>query len=109
MVSSKVKRMSTNDIDLSRLEFLANPYPTYQTLREANAPFWLAHRGPTGGMWLVTRYHDVESLLKEAHTTKDATRFTPPEQVTPFDHNLLGKDPPDHTRLRSLANQDSVG
>jgi cytochrome P450 len=43
--------------------------------------------------------------LKEAYTTKDATRFTPPEQVTPFDHNLLAKDPPDHTRLRALANQ----
>jgi pimeloyl-[acyl-carrier protein] synthase len=97
--------MSTNDIDLSRVEFLANPFPTYHKLRETNAPCWLAHRGPTGGMWLVTRDHDVETLLKEAHTTKDATRFTPPEQVTPFDHNLLGKDPPDHTRLRSLANQ----
>jgi len=56
--------MSTNDIDLSRLECLANPYPTYQKLREANAPFWLAHSGPTGGMWLVTRYQDVETLLK---------------------------------------------
>jgi pimeloyl-[acyl-carrier protein] synthase len=97
--------MSTNDIDLSRVEFLANPFPTYHKLREANAPLWLAHGGPTGGMWLVTRDHDVETLLKEAHTTKDATRFTPPEQVTPFDHNLLGKDPPDHTRLRALANQ----
>ena len=39
MVSSKVKRMSTNDIDLSSVEFLANPYPTYHKLREANAPF----------------------------------------------------------------------
>jgi cytochrome P450 len=97
--------MSPNGIDLTSLEFLANPYPTYRQLREANAPFWLAHGGPTGGMWLVTRYADVATLLKEAYTTKDATRFTPPEQVTPFDHNLLAKDPPDHTRLRALANQ----
>jgi cytochrome P450 len=43
--------------------------------------------------------------LKEANATKDTTPFTPPEQATPFDHNMLGKDPPDHTRLRSLANQ----
>ena len=97
--------MSTNGVNLSSMEFLADPYPTYQKLREADAPFWLAHGGPTGGMWLFTRYQDVSTILKEAHTTKDATRFTPPEEVTPFDHNLLAKDPPDHTRLRSLANQ----
>ena len=92
-------------IDLGNPEFLADPYPVYQKLRDANAPLWLAHGGPTGGMWLFTRYQDVVTLFKEAHTTKDATRFTPPEQVTPFDHNMLGKDPPDHSRLRSLANQ----
>src|SRR3972149_4372126 len=97
--------MSTNGGNLSSMDFLAAPYPTYQKLREADAPFWLAHGGPTGGMWLFTRYQDVSTILKEAHTTKDATRFTPPEEVPPFDHNLLAKDPPDHTRLRSLANQ----
>jgi cytochrome P450 len=91
--------------DLSSPEFLANPYPFYRQLREAGAPFWLPHGGATGGMWLFTRYADVAVLLKEAHTTKDAARLARPEQLTPFDHNMLGKDPPDHTRLRALANQ----
>jgi hypothetical protein len=54
MVYSKVKRMSPNDIDLSSLEFLAHPYPTYQKLREANAPFWLAHGGRRQGFWSKT-------------------------------------------------------
>ncbi|MGQ0604779.1 MAG: cytochrome P450, partial [Anaerolineales bacterium] len=73
--------------------------------RESRAPFWFPHGGPSGGMWLLTRYDDVAFILKEAQTTKDASRFTPPEQLTPFDHNLLSKDPPDHTRLRALANR----
>lgn len=97
--------MLANGIDLSSVEFRRNPYPTCQKLRQAQALYWLAHGGPTGGMWLVTRYQDVVTLSKDAHTTKDATRITPPEQVTPFDHNRLGKDPPDHTRLRALANR----
>ncbi len=61
--------MSTNGVNLSSMEFLADPYPTYQKLREADAPFWLAHGGSTGGMWLFTRYQDVSTILKEAHTT----------------------------------------
>ncbi len=96
--------MSANGIDLRSPEFLANPYPVYQKLREARAPMWLAHGGPTGGMWLLTRYEDVAAVLKEARTSKDASRLTPPEQLTAFDHNMLSKDPPDHTRLRALAN-----
>lgn len=97
--------MPSDAIDLSNAAFIADPYPTYRQLREAVAPYWLAHGGPTGGMWLITRYQDVAAILKEAQTTKDTLRFTPPEQVTPFDHNMLSKDPPDHTRLRALANQ----
>lgn len=97
--------MNAHPIDFSAPEFLADPYPTYQKIREMNAPFWLAHGGPRKGMWLITRHADVAFLLKEAYTTKDVSRFTPPEQLSPFDHNMLSKDPPDHTRLRALATQ----
>jgi cytochrome P450 len=98
--------MDANLIDLGSLEFLADPYPTYRKFREAETPFWMAHGGPTGGMWLFTRYQDMAAILRgTSRITKDSSRFIPPEQVTPFDHNMLAKDPPDHTRLRSLANQ----
>jgi cytochrome P450 len=97
--------MTTNPIDLSSAEFLANPYPVYEQLREAQAPTWLPHGGPTGGMWLFTRYEDVAEILKEARTSKDLSRLLPPEKLSPLDHAMLSKDPPDHTRLRSLANQ----
>lgn len=97
--------MSNTGIDFASPEFLADPYPTYQKIRETQAPFWLAHGGPRQGMWLVMRHAEVSFLLKEAVTSKDVARFTPPEQLSPFDHNMLSKDPPDHTRLRSLATQ----
>src|SRR5436305_4601643 len=54
-------------------------------------------------MWLVTRYEDALMLLKEGHTTKDAIRVKPPAEVTFFDHTMLSKDAPEHTRLRGLA------
>jgi cytochrome P450 len=97
--------MTPSPIDLSSPEFLANPYPVYEHLRGAQAPFWLPHGGSTGGMWLFTRYEDVAEILKEARTSKDLSRLLPPEQLSPIDHAMLSKDPPDHTRLRSLVNQ----
>jgi pimeloyl-[acyl-carrier protein] synthase len=95
--------MGIDGIDLTSPEFFANPYPTYRKLRDTGAPFWQAHSGPTGGMWLVTRYQDALMLLKEGHTTKDAMRVKPPAEVTFFDHTMLSKDAPEHTRLRALA------
>jgi cytochrome P450 len=97
--------MSANGVDFASPEFLADPYSTYRALREASAPFWMAHGGQTKGMWLITRYQDVAFILKDAQTSKDSARFTPPEKLTPFDYNMLGRDPPDHTRLRALSNQ----
>jgi cytochrome P450 len=47
----------------------------------------------------------VAQLLKDAQISKDATRLYPDKEVTAFDQNMLGKGPPDQTRLRSLANQ----
>jgi cytochrome P450 len=97
--------VTTSVIDLTSVEFRANPYPFFRQLREAGAPFWFPHGGPTGGMWMITRYTDVVTLLKEANTSKDSSRITPPEQRTAADFDMLSKDPPDHTRLRALASQ----
>ena len=92
-------------IDLSSPAFLADPYPIYRQLREAGAPLWLPHVGLTGGMWLITRYDHVAAILKEARISKDVSRLVPVEEISPIDQAMLGKDPPDHTRLRGLASQ----
>jgi cytochrome P450 len=98
--------MSAPTLQLSDPAFLTDPYPFYHQLRETAPVFWLPHGGPTGGMWLVTRYEDVAFLLKDSHTTKEIRRVVPPEKLGPQAENpdLLTSDPPDHTRLRALVN-----
>ncbi len=46
-------------LDLQSSDFIANPYPVYAKLRD-QTPVYLLESGG----WLVTRYHDVEYLLK---------------------------------------------
>jgi len=97
--------MPTPLIDLTSPEYLADPYPTYARLREQRTPVYLNLAGPTGGMWLVTRYDDVAAVLREMQISKDMSRLVPAPTPTPLDASMLFKDPPNHSRLRSLANQ----
>ena len=91
-------------IDFSTPEFLANPYPTYRWLQENDPVRWLPITGGQHGMWLVVRYDDVFAALKDSRLSKDMSRVVPAEQLTPLTRSMLFRDPPDHTRLRSLVN-----
>jgi hypothetical protein len=44
-------------------DFLENPYPTHGVLRDAGP----IHRSDVffGGAWLLTRYEDVEAMLRD--------------------------------------------
>ncbi|MDO9267545.1 MAG: cytochrome P450 [Methylobacter sp.] len=53
-------------LDFQSPEFIENPYPTYARLRE-QAPVYQLEPG----VWLITRYHDVEQLLKNPFLNKD--------------------------------------
>ncbi len=97
--------MAAPGIDLTSPEFLADPYPTYARLRDSGTPVYLEMEGPTGGMWLVTRYPDVAGVLRESQISKDMGRLVPPPPRMPLDATMLFQDPPEHSRLRSLANQ----
>jgi cytochrome P450 len=82
---------------------MENPYPTYARLRESGP---LCRGGP--GQWVVTRYADVVSLLRDARLGNqfpEAYRqfsFGDTEARTFFERIILNRDPPDHTRLRRL-------
>jgi pimeloyl-[acyl-carrier protein] synthase len=71
----------------------ADPYPLYERMR-AEYP---VHFEPGHGVWFLSRYADVEALLKDARFSVAASR--------PFDRSLLSLDPPDHTRIRALVNR----
>ena len=84
--------------------FVADPYPTYRRLR-AEDP---VHHSPLG-FWVLTRYEDVVAALRDPRLAKEAiasfiaARFGAP--VPAMGLSMLDRDPPDHTRLRSLVSK----
>jgi len=88
-------------------EVLANPYPLYARLRTEAPVYW----DPYLHAWVVTRYTDVITVLHHF----SANRTPSPEQLAKIGlselapvaqvmvKQMLFMDPPDHTRLRSLA------
>ncbi|MGH7348747.1 MAG: cytochrome P450 [Candidatus Rokuibacteriota bacterium] len=85
--------------------FVADPYPMYHRLR-AEDP---VHHSPLG-FWVLTRYPDVMVTLRDPRLIKEpiaafvAARFgmaVPPG----LGLSMLDRDPPDHTRLRSLVSK----
>jgi cytochrome P450 len=86
-------------------EFIADPYPTYHRLRTEDP----VHLSPLG-FWVLTRYEDVVSALRDPRLAKEAiaafvaARFgvdVPPG----IGLSMLDRDPPDHTRLRGLVSK----
>ncbi len=90
--------------------FIADPYPTYRWL-QAREPI----HDPGIGALVVTRYADVEAVLRDRTVTAnnqsddDRNRIRRTqielgvEPSHPDDRPLLGLDPPSHTRLRRLV------
>ena len=102
------------EVNLLDPAFKANPYPTYAALRSA-APVHRVTLPEGQSVWLITRYDDVVTVLKDDRFVKDWRNAKTPEQIVQIphqaevlaklDHNLLKLDPPDHTRLRALVHK----
>src|SRR5687768_1436934 len=98
-------------VNLASREHKANPYPFYARLRE-QAPVY-----PTNvysqRAWLITRYDDVVSVLKDDQRFVKSPRNAMPEQpeawlpaaFKPLMHHLLEVDAAEHTRLRGLVHK----
>ena len=88
-------------------DVLANPYALYRQLRSEDPVHW----DPFLHAWIVTRYSDVVHVLHHF----SANRTPTPEQLSYLNlsalnpiakvmvRQMLFLDPPDHTRLRTLA------
>ncbi len=98
--------------DVADPAFIADPYPTLAALREATPIFW----NPTSEQWMLTRFADVATTLRDRRLGRGYThRYTheafgrqaPDPRWAAFnDHerwSLLSLEPPDHTRLRRLV------
>lgn len=90
--------------------FFQNPYPTYARLRR-EAPIFFHE---PWGVWVLTRYRDIDRLLRDKrlgrviHHVTPAGELPPPvPEHAPFDAiqagSLLEIEPPDHSRIRNVV------
>ncbi|MDT4915178.1 MAG: hypothetical protein QOC66_4306 [Pseudonocardiales bacterium] len=93
--------------------FVADPYPTFDRLRELDPVHW----SESIGGWILTRYDDVLATFKVTTDYSNegrlgrASEYLDPEarsRLEAFEAHyrtkgLLHSDPPDHTRLRRLV------
>jgi cytochrome P450 len=92
--------------------FISSLYPSYDRLRE-EAPI-LPVPMPDGSVqWVISGYDNVFGVLKDRRFVMDLRNALPPDMAAalpevpdwliPFSQSLISRDPPDHTRLRRLA------
>ncbi len=89
--------------------FMTDPDETLARARDAGTIFF----SPILGAWIVTRYDDVVSVLRDptlfcSKEILSITELLSPEVIElfgdeiPMEGTLIGVDPPDHTRLRNV-------
>jgi cytochrome P450 len=104
-----------NDIDsqLSSPGLMVDPYPTYARLRADYPVFW----SRSWNAWIISRYADVVSSLRDNQNLSNENRqgllfaslsADELDDLSDLRHyfaqkDVIGSDPPDHTRMRSLV------
>jgi cytochrome P450 len=99
-------------MDVDRLftpEFHADPYPFYREMREEGRILEI----PGFDSFIATGFEEIESILKDARFKSGFSRSDndydrqwearSPRTFDFFRRNMLGSNPPDHTRLRGLV------
>ena len=103
-------------VNLASSQVKANPFPFYAQLRAETPVYHMTlNRPPNHPLWIITRYADVASVLKDERFVKDLKNALPPDQMPKdgwlsgfsriMDHNMLTMDAPDHTHLRGLVHK----
>jgi len=103
-----------HELDLNQPDFIFNPYPRLAELREERPIFY----EPRWKKLFFTRYEDIAFLLRDKRLgrsifhvlSRDELGWPPPNpQLVPFDafqnEIMMDREPPDHTRLRSLVSK----
>ncbi|MCM3737847.1 cytochrome P450 [Bacillus cytotoxicus] len=105
--NNKMNRNTLPEIQLTSPAFKHEAYDIYKELR-ASHPVYQVYPNA----WLITRYEDAASLLKDERLLKNAENvFSKEEWATTFTlkngeflrKHMLNSDPPDHSRLRFLV------
>lgn len=97
--------------EMATPEFHQDPYPLYARMRREH-PVYRSSQG----IWYLTGYADVDAALRDLRLSKDHARMrcwharqTGRDDLgrlrDRFGRSMLHADPPDHTRLRKVANK----
>lgn len=102
-------------LEATNHRFVNNPYPYYEQLQKQGRIHFYPADGETGpDRWYIGHYEDVVAILKDKRFGReDEVRFQQvdvPEPLQSFylemdQGSMLHRDPPDHTRLRSLVSK----
>ncbi|HEY8173951.1 MAG TPA: cytochrome P450 [Dehalococcoidia bacterium] len=97
-----------------RRSFRVDPYASYRKLQQKD-PF---HRSRAIGGWVLTRHADISTVLRDQNFFTDGRKIARlrkenEKRIASGDitreeidsESMLGLDPPDHTRLRSLVSK----
>lgn len=105
--NNEMNRNTLPEIQLTSAKFKHEAYDIYKELRSSHPVYQVYPNA-----WLITRYEDAVSLLKDARLLKNAENvFSKKELEVTFTlengeflrKHMLNFDPPDHSRLRSLV------
>lgn len=96
------------DVDIASTAFKRDPHAIFRRMRDEQPIVQV--RSGRRRIWLVTRYDDVVSLLKDDRFVKDQAKVSGavawvPAFARPLSRNMLDVDEPDHRRLRALVSQ----
>src|SRR6516165_9420740 len=110
--SAQKGRSPHDPVNIASPGFKANPFPFYARLR-AEAPAYRMTLPTKETAWLITRYDDVATVLKDERFVKDTNNALTPREAAdqrwfrkvfkPLKRHMLNLDPPDHTRVRGLV------
>jgi cytochrome P450 PksS len=97
--------------DLFAPEAVANSYPLFKRMRSEDP----VHYSESLGYWILTRYRDVEAALRDERVSSNRKSLfinnlgsLDVKEIQNFldltSNMMVDTDPPEHTRLRKLAN-----
>jgi cytochrome P450 len=99
-----------DEIDLASHDFFVDEVPhwAFRTLREHDPVHWQAQPAPKRGFWAVTRFHDIQQVLRDTRIFSSARGISledqDPEELEAR-RSMIDMDPPRHSRLRGLVSK----
>jgi cytochrome P450 len=99
-----------DEIDLSSHDAFVEEVPlwAFKELRERDPVHWQPESSPNRGFWAITRFHDIEDVLRDTKTFSSAHGVTLEEQTeeeVEARRSMIDMDPPNHSRLRRLVSK----